>query len=443
MNDTRPTATSAPVDTGSLNPRDVVRRIQAENVVEKRTTEDDLRERFFMRSPVMGRDMALAGYEFSLRAPVSGPDASEVLSAMDAVALSIGLQSLEADGMTAKNLTFVRVSTGWLDTDALGNFPKKNVVLMLQAQTEPPPRALLDALAAQERVWGLDIDSHDPARAGMLRGAAYVRLPTHAHDALATRDALADMARQGAGKFMATGADTDEIFTACGNLGFHFIQGEAYRRINPRAPSRMTSDRLRVMNLLNQVMEDTEIPQLEAAFKLDANITLRLLRYINSPGVGLPRQINSIAHAIVMLGRDQLFRWLTLLLYASGKPSAQDITLLKQALVRAKLMELLAQKSLTRADAEAAFLAGMLSLVDALFNLPLRDAVAQIRVKPEVLQAVVTHSGPIGGLLELAKACESDDGATIKNLLAASLIGADDLNVAHLQALIFAEQIDL
>lgn len=435
------TAGAHSVDTDSLQPREVVRQIPQAG--DHRATEDDLRERFFTRAPILDREMALAGYEFTLRAPISSQSADHVLSAMDAVALSIGLQSLEADGLTAKNLTFVGVAPGWLSAEVLGNFPKKNVVLMLRTDTSPPDRALLDELCAQERTWGLDIDRFDPAQVDLLRGASYVRLPAGTHDALAIRDELTDLARQGDLRFMATGADTDEIFTACAHLGFHLIQGEAYRRVNPKAPSRMTSDRLRVMNLLNQVMEDTEIPQLEAAFKLDANITLRLLRYINSPGVGLMRQINSIAHAIVMLGRDQLFRWLTLLLYASGKPSAHDLTLLKQALVRAKLMELLAGKALTRADAEAAFLAGMLSLVDALFNQPLRDATAQIRVKPEVAAAVVGHSGPIGGLLELAIACEQDDAAQIRRLLTPNQLSADDLNVAHLQALIFAEQIDL
>src|SRR5574340_50243 len=62
-------------------------------------------------------------------------------------------------------------------------------------------------------------------------------------------------------------------------------------------------------------------------------ITFKILRYINSPVNGLQQEIRSIAHAMTLLGYDQLYRWLTLLLFASGKADPRSQLLLKNALV--------------------------------------------------------------------------------------------------------------
>ena len=48
-------------------------------------------------------------------------------------------------------------------------------------------------------------------------------------------------------------------------------------------------------------------------------LSYKLLRYINAPVNGFQQQIRSIAHALVIIGYKQLYRWLTLLLFTSGR----------------------------------------------------------------------------------------------------------------------------
>ncbi len=167
-------------------------------------------------------------------------------------------------------------------------------------------------------------------------------------------------------------------------------------------------------------------------------------------GCGCHETITSLSHAIVVLGRRQLQRWLQLLLFASGGKTSASNPLLMLAATRGRLMELLAGEIQpgNSAFSDKAFMVGIMSLMPALIGLPIQEIIAPLGLSADVKTALTGGDGMLGKLLQLAEASENGDlgqlTAAFKALAALetqTLIGPKSLNAAQTQALQWANSI--
>jgi EAL and modified HD-GYP domain-containing signal transduction protein len=142
----------------------------------------------------------------------------------------------------------------------------------------------------------------------------------------------------------------------------------------------------------------------------------------------------------MLLGLKKLFRWAALLLTASrsgGAPSSLGQT----AVVRGRLMELLALETLPPEDADQAFVVGIFSLLDVMLSMPMAKAVGLLNVPEAVSAALLRREGFLGDLLTLAEACESSDDAAFNRTAGLLHLTSQQINLAHLQALAWADQL--
>ena len=145
-------------------------------------------------------------------------------------------------------------------------------------------------------------------------------------------------------------------------------------------------------------------------------LTVNLLRLINSAASGMTTEITSLRHAITLLGRRQLLRWLQLLLYSGLSGTRQAVNpLLQLAATRGRLMELLLERvseaSLGgREGTDQAYMVGILSLMPALFGSSMSDVLVQLPVTRPVHDALADHGGTLGDLLSLVKCLEDSSG---------------------------------
>jgi EAL and modified HD-GYP domain-containing signal transduction protein len=197
-----------------------------------------------------------------------------------------------------------------------------------------------------------------------------------------------------------------------------------------------------IMDLLNLVMGHADFPAIEAKFKLDAALSYKLLRFINSPAVGLRYPIKSIGQALVMLGHDQLYRWLTLLLFTHEQGDPRSRALLRNAVVRARLTETLGEQHISRGERGGLFITGILSMLDALLGLPLEQALARLKLPEAVIDALLEGTGPYAPYLQLAQACEQFDQDRIAQLSVQARLTPDAVNLAHVNALIWSEGLE-
>jgi len=163
--------------------------------------------------------------------------------------------------------------------------------------------------------------------------------------------------------------------------------------------------------LLRLLMDDADTRQIEAAFKASPpGLTYHLLMLVNSVSFGLQQRIGNVRQAIAMLGRQQMRRWVQLALFGATGDHGLDNPLLDTAAVRATFMDELARHhptlGKTRDAPEGAFMVGILSLLDALYGIPIDDLVRRLHLSESVSTALVGREGPFGELLCLVEHME-------------------------------------
>ncbi len=159
-------------------------------------------------------------------------------------------------------------------------------------------------------------------------------------------------------------------------------------------------------------------------------------------GFGLTCEVQSIRHAIAILGYRPLNRWLSLLLAtASASPMAPALT--RNAVTRGRVCELLGAYNLDKNDQDNLFITGVFSVLDALLESPMEEILERINIPETIADALLTRTGLYGPILSLAEACVSQDTDRIQDLSDALILSADQVNDAHLRALAWVEQLGL
>lgn len=194
-----------------------------------------------------------------------------------------------------------------------------------------------------------------------------------------------------------------------------------------------------ILRLINLVRKKASTVEIEELLKHDPTLSFNLLRFINSAGFGMRSEVTSFKHAVMLLGLNRLFKWAALLLTTSRNgdmPPAVGTT----AVARGRLMELLAAELLAPEECDNAFVVGVFSLLDTMLGVSMESALATVSLPESVTQALLHRTGPLAPFLELTIACETGDDEAFART--ANLLGLNNnqVNWAHVQALVWAEE---
>ena len=241
-------------------------------------------------------------------------------------------------------------------------------------------------------------------------------------------------------ELIAEKVETAQQYDMVSSQGVQLFQGYWFARPSLVETKLLAPAQASIIDLINHVRNQSSTDDIEQVLKKDAGLAFNLMRLINSAGFGLNREITSFRQAVMLLGLKKLFRWAALLLTASrtgGAPSSLGQT----AVVRGRLMELLALETLPPEDADQAFVVGIFSLLDVMLSMPMDKAVGLLSVPEAVSAALLRREGFLGDLLTLAEACESSDDVVFNRAAGLLHLTSQQINLAHLQALAWADQL--
>lgn len=406
---------------------------------------------FVHREPLVNRKQRVVAYEFTpLPKGVARQEKRTALaqrSLQDTLFRALAAASGEG-GVLGQRLAFVPVSPQGLDSPYLERLPRQNTVLMLSLPLNadadslpaaatlvklrqegfqlgmyvPPDKAPLAALRPHLDFVAVDVAAFDGER---LRNLPYALKTVDGHSL----------------RVIADNIQTADELALCYQRGFDLFQGPAVSTKEAWAPAKGASSRMRVVQLLNLVRNEADNKELATTLKQDPVLSFRILRYINSPGIGLATPVTSIEHALVVLGYGRFYRWLSLLLFSPQGGNFGEWLLVELALTRGRLMELLGASRFPKAEHDALFLCGSFSLLDRLLQQPLAEAVGQLTLPAPVKQALLERQGPYASLLEVAEACESLDLERIEGAAARAGLEAEPTNRALLAAMAWAHEV--
>ena len=403
---------------------------------------------FLGRQPILDREQRLVAYELLFRSGLN--NAADVTDGVQATATVIANAFAELGVAAALGVQrgFINVDESFLFSDTLGLLPTQTVVLEI-LETVPPTAEVVErcrALKAAGFTLALDdVIQLEPAYAPLLDLVDIVKVDIQPLDA-EQLTALAVRLRATGKQLLAEKVDSREQMQHCRDLGFSLFQGYYFARPTVLAGRKLDHSQLALLKLMSLLLGDAETAELEAALKPEPGLTVNLLRLTNSVGAGTRVPIRSLGHAIMVLGRRQLQRWLQLLIFTTGRDhrNTEDNPLLIIAATRGRLMELLAAQLApgSRELADQAFMTGVMSLVPALIGQPIAEIVDQLGLAGPISEALCAGGGRLGRLLNLAECSENGELAPLADALRALPgISVKTLNQAQTQALHWAGSI--
>jgi EAL and modified HD-GYP domain-containing signal transduction protein len=406
-----------------------------------------LRDFFLARQPILDRRQDLVAYELLFRAAAHGPanvtDDLEATASVIAHAAELGLGNV-----IGESLGFINVDAAVLMSDFVRFLPPQRVVLEIleTVKVDDAVVARVTELAGKGYTFALDdvvADSEDVRR--LLPLVSIIKVDISGMD-YAQLTALSAHFRVQAKKLLAEKVETIDEFRNCLELGFDYFQGYYFAKPVIMSGKKLSPSQMAIMQLIAQLGAEADTTEIERSFKSDAALSLMLLRLVNTPAIAGGTRVDSLAQALMRMGRRQLQRWLQILLYANPGVQGQSMSpLLALATTRGKLLELLAEKmkSGDRAMADTAFTVGIMSLMDALFGVPMEKIVDDMSVSPEVEDALVNRRGTFGELLQLVESMENmaDLDSRLLPALHALRLTSDELYALQVSAFEWSDKI--
>ena len=384
----------------------------------------DFSQFLLSRQPILDQQETLVGYALSLQAASDSPEEvheqARTAALVCAAYAEFGLRSA-----LGKSTAFIPADLDFIHGDAVEALPPEAVVLELSFDDAPDKATLERCRSLRERRYSFALGDYrglDARSIPLLTLIDTVKIDTQRFDDAQLAELTGSLARLPI-RLMAAGVDTLDRMKYCRLLKFHFLQGQYFARPELVSGRRLTASQASLIRLINLVAHDAETARIEEGIKREPALTVNLLRIVNSVGYGLTRRITSLRHAITILGRRQLQRWMQLLLMAPPGKS-KHITrspLLQIAALRGRMMELLAA-SIQPHDsrlAEQAFITGIMSMMPAALGLPMREIFEQILLEPEIVEAFSSASEPLGMTLALLECFDAEDVAGCDRLLTA------------------------
>lgn len=401
---------------------------------------------FIVREPLLDAKQRILGYELTWQQPA---DAGSPLTADDAADL-VGyaaekLSDAEGNWLMGDNTLFFQGTPALLTDEMLRGLPPTHTVLTLAPEELAAPETAAAAAALRKEGYGISLKNADVIAQDktLLPLLSRVEIVFGAEDFASQAKIYAALKQSTSVKMVGRHVVNWKDYDSCASLGVDAFVGNLYMTSRPGTQSAgLNPVQGMILQLMDMVRKNTDVRKLEEMLKRDAALSYKLLTYINSAGFGLGTEIQSLRHAVTMLGYSPLYRWLSVLL-TTASTSVQSPVLMQTAVIRGRFAELLGKGFLPKNEAENLFVAGMFSLLDRLLGLPMEEVLENIPLPEAVSQALLSREGIYGPFLSLAEACELGNNDAIGELADSLFISATQANEAHMSALSWAQSLKL
>jgi EAL and modified HD-GYP domain-containing signal transduction protein len=176
----------------------------------------------------------------------------------------------------------------------------------------------------------------------------------------------------------------------------------------PSSQQRVPPGIARLTNLMNLLVSDAELSAIANEIKGDVGLSYRLLNLMQGAKFASRYAALSVEQAVMALGRDELYRVLSIMLLRFGGTRKVSSALEEVALWRARFLELLAMERGEKTPGHF-FTMGLVSMLGSLFRQDLAVIAGDIAMADEARRALLQHDGPWSDYLRIAMEVESQD----------------------------------
>jgi EAL and modified HD-GYP domain-containing signal transduction protein len=211
------------------------------------------------------------------------------------------------------------------------------------------------------------------------------------------------------GKFLAKNIETQEQYQEARKMGFTWFQGYFFNKpvfVTGKIVDALNTNLIRILRELKA--EEPEYQDIADIIEGDLGLSYKLLKLSNTVLFGSAYTIGSIKQALVRLGLNGIKRWVYIMM-VKGNQQIENRELIRNSLIRAKLMELLAAESGSKARSLEYFITGMFSSIDRLLNRDMKAILEDLAVTEDVKTALLGGSNAIRRMLDMVTLYERAD----------------------------------
>ncbi len=361
--------------------------------------------RFLARQPILDRQRKVIGYELLFRSGwangFSGEADDATRKMLDNVLVS------GSDSLCGQTLAFVNCTRDSLVNRLVTLLPPASTVLEILETVKPDKEVVTACYQLKSLGYRLALDDFVDVTGlePLIELADYIKLDFRASDRAAREAIRAGVARATAA-FVAEKVEDEAEFDAAVSEGFSYFQGYFFCRPMIVARHEVEPNALNALRLLTALSRTPmNLGEIELVVMADSSLCYRLLRMVNSPLYAIRKQVESIRRALIIVGENE-FRKLALVAMAGGMSKRQPHALLSLSLQRARFCELAAARYGQNPTEQ--YLIGLLSLVDAILQLPMAMIVDSLPLRPTTRSALLGEQN--AEAVPLSVACRYETG---------------------------------
>ena len=399
-----------------------------------------MHEKFIARQPILDTRLQVFAYELLFRGGPQNSFQPFANAASSVIADSITLFDL--DMLTGHARAFVNVDEMALRLGAPRLLPADRIVVEILETVRPTEEMLGACRELRSAGYQLALDDFvdSPGIAPLVEFASFLKIDFQMFDARA-RSALARKYADNHIRLLAEKVETESEFREARDLGFSYFQGYFFCKPSMVETREIPGNKAIQLQLLTAVAApELRFDFIENLLKQEPSLLYRLLRYLNSPILGLRSEVRSVRHAIVLLGENEFRRWAAIFAIISMS-TGKSPELIRTALTRAFFCEEFSAAAGLREKGPSLFLMGLLSVTDALLDKPMREALKALPVIQEVKIALCGGTNHFRDVFELVLALERAEWIRLSDI--AARIGCDEGKIpdSYLSALLRATSI--
>jgi len=398
---------------------------------------------YIARQPILTIDHKIFGYELLFRAKQNDgslkPQFDDEMLATTRVVVN-ALNHIGMDKLVGDNFAFINVDEELLLDDIILTIPKDRFILELLEHIEMHDEVFQRVQDLKQRGYILALDdAHcDPQFIkkfqGILPFIDILKLDVALIDT-EKLDERINCLKQFNFKLLAEKVETRAQYEYYKSIGCELFQGYFFAEPDIVQKKNIDPAYKNIFKLINMLDNDVDVDEIAHAFEIQPEITIQLLRFMNSGLLGLSAKIRSISHAVGLLGKRPLKQWLLLIAFAKSQDQSGGFNspIISLALSRSKLMaELMKKSAQHKTIAHEAALVGILSLIDVITQTHMEVVLDELHLDAELKQALINHEGDLGALLKLAISIEHFDIEQANQLLERLKLSHESLEQALL-----------
>ena len=390
-------------------------------------------EIFVGRQPIYTRDLNVYAYEL-----MSHPLNNDSIADDKATAQIIinSFMEIGIDNLVGKKTAFITLSEHFLQNDYELPLPTERVILKIPSYVNVTNKLIDGVEKLAEAGFKLALDNylqHPPLQAlSSLASIIDINIEN-----LKTSEIRAHLKilKKLHPIILADHVKTHEEYETCRDVGVDYIQGYFLNRPKIITGQSLDSNRMSIINLLSTLYSpDTDTETIVDVISKDIALSYKILQLMNSAFFSRSTKIDSIQHAIVMLGRKQLCTWasMTALTGMDDKPREQ----VRISMIRARSCELLAEKARLE-QPDSFFTVGMFSSLDLLMDRSLEELINPLPLADNVVAALLNREGDLGDALNCTLSQEQEDWVNIRF----ANLSQEDLSDVNIEAINWAEDV--